>query len=225
MVSVICSMATRHMLADLTRAWSASSGCDVSLVSVGGVDAVSRLRAGEAFDIAVLSGDAMRKLAADGVVLAESLADFAVSPTAVAVKRGAVRPDISTAAALRRTLAAGRSVGTSSGPSGSAVRALLQAWNIGEPACRVAVTPPGVPVARLIASGEVEIGFQQLSELLGEEGIDIVGPVPSEVIEATSFALAICQTVGSRDEADQLLRFLTSSEAAPSKKQYGMTPA
>jgi molybdate transport system substrate-binding protein len=224
-VSVISSMATRHILADLADAWKRNTGGAVALTSIGGVDAARRIRAGEPFDVAVLAGDALHQLAREGAVAADSLVDFAKSPAAVAVRAGAARPEACDAAALRGLLAKAQTVGVSTGPSGKAVRALLQAWGFAEPACRVVEAPPGVPVARLLASGEADVGFQQLSELLGEGGIDIVGAVPADVLPVTLFAMGRCRSATNVAGAEALFRFLASSAATPVKQRHGMQPA
>ena len=225
-LSVISSMATRLILADLAKAYMQTSGCRIRVESVGGIDAVKRIREGEAFDLAVLAADALSRLADDGLVITDSISVFARSPTAVAVRSGAARPQALDEMALRSVIADARSIGLSSGPSGTAVRALLQRWSMTEtPSRRVVQAPPGTPVARLIAAGEVEIGFQQLSELLGEAGIDIVGAVPETLLPVTAFSAGICSCTRDVEHARALMAYMTSLEVDPVKRRHGMTPA
>ena len=127
-ITLISSMATRQVLAELARAYAAQSGCEVALESVGGVDAARRLQAGEAFDAVVLAQDALAKLVASGHVVAGSCVDLVRSPVAVAVRAGAPRPDVASEAALRRAVAAATQHRlfhrAERHPSGALVRAL-----------------------------------------------------------------------------------------------------
>lgn len=223
-ISILSSMATRRILGDLVESWKRKTGHDATVLSIGGVDAAKRLRAGEAFDIAVLADDALRGLAGDGVVVADSIVAFARSAAAVAVPSGAGGVAPRDADAIRHLLARARKVGISTGPSGKAVRFLLQGWGIGAPACEIVEAKPGIPVARLLATGEAELGFQQLSELLGEPGITILGPVPADVLPVTVFAMGICKSATDAASAKALIDYLRSAETAMTKQQQGMEP-
>lgn len=223
-VSIISSMATRRILATLVEQWKRETGIDVTLISIGGVDAAKRIRTGEVFDIAVLADDAARMLAAEGFVEAEGVAAFARSPAAVAVKQGAGGPAKLDPANIRELVASSRKIGVSTGPSGKAVRALLQRWGFAEPACQIVEAPAGVPVATLLARGSADVGFQQLSELLGEPGIDILGPVPDDVLPVTVFAMGICRSAANVRDAKALMQFLTTAATAATKRDQGMEP-
>lgn len=225
-LAVISSMATRLILAELAHFYIETTGRRVTVESVGGVDALRRIPAGEAFDVVVLAADALSQLVQDGFVVADSVCPFALSPTAVAVPAGADRPRTVDARSIRKLVEAARAVGLSTGPSGTAVRALLQAWNTSDaPLTRVVQAPPGVPVARLIADRQVDVGFQQLSELLGEPGIDIVGAVPAVLLPTTTFSLGLCRSARDAAAARALIDFLCSTDAEPVKRHFGMEPA
>ncbi len=165
---LISSMATQKLLAELLAADAlAHPEVAVRLESVGGVDAARRVAAGEAFDAVVLGADALQRLMAGGHVHPDSRVDLVHSGVAVAVRAGAPRPDIGTEAALKAAVLAARSVGCSTGPSGVALAALFERWGIADAVRAKQVTPPpGTPVGALIARGEVELGVQQLSELM-----------------------------------------------------------
>src|SRR5512140_1309668 len=124
----ISSMATRAVLAELAAAWQQRAGVSVQIESVGGVDAARRVQAGEPFDMVVLASDAIDKLAAGGAILAGSKVDLVNSPVAVAVRAGALSPDIATEDALRRAVEAAPTIGYSTGPSGAALMRLFQRW-------------------------------------------------------------------------------------------------
>ena len=218
-------MATRQILAELATTYTKATGRHVVVDSVGGVDAAKRIRAGAAYDLAILASDALTHLADDGLVVRDSLRVFAVSSTAVAVPSGAVKPATCDEATIKDLLGRARAVGLSSGPSGTHVRAMLDAWNANAAkAPHIVQSAPGVPVARLLASGDVDVGFQQLSELLGEPGIDIVGVVPEALVPITTFTVGMCRSAADVAQTHALIAFLLSAEAMPIKRRFGMEP-
>ncbi len=224
-LSVLSSMATRALLAELAAAYRAQTGIEVAIESVGGVDAAKRVAAGEALDAVVLAADAIDKLVAGGSVVAGSRTDLAVSGVAIAVRAGAARPPIQDADALRAALLGARSIGYSTGPSGVALLALFEQWGIaGSLRERLVQAPPGVPVGTLVAGGEVELGFQQLSELMHLNGIDVLGPMPAQVAIDTIFSGAICAASKQPDAVRALLDFMASAAAADTKQRHGMAP-
>ena len=223
-------MATRQLLAELAAAFEQQSGCVVSFDSVGGVDAVKRIQAGEVFDLAVLGSDAIDKLIATGHLRAGSRVDLVLSGVAVAVRAGAALPDISSEDAVRLAVCAARSISYSTGPSGVALAALFERWGIADAIqSRLVQAPPGVPVAILVASGQVELGFQQLSELLHVEGVAVVGPLPLAIQITTTFSAGIPTRVSADSstakQVRELLDFMTSPLATKYKQRHGMEPA
>jgi len=221
----ISSMATRQILADLAAAYQEATGLAVTIESVGGVDAAKRIRAGEAFDFAVLASDALRQLEADGSITAGSIVNMAESPMAMAVRAGAPRPDPLDEAAVCTVMASAVRIGISTGPSGAHVLKLARDWGLdAEAAGRIVQAKPGIPVARLLADGEVEVGFQQLSEMLGAPGIDVVGLLPTSLQPGTVFAAGICSAAANPDAARAFITYLASAETADTKRRHGMTP-
>ncbi|HZF84529.1 MAG TPA: substrate-binding domain-containing protein [Burkholderiaceae bacterium] len=223
----ISSMATRQVLADLSAAWQARGGAPVAIESVGGVDAAKRVQAGEeAFDLVFLASDAIDKLLAAGRVAAGSKVDLMLSSTAVAVRAGTAHPDIGSEDAVRAAVLAAPTVGYSTGPSGVALQKLFERWGVADDVkARTVQAPPGVPVGSLVAQGQVALGFQQLSELIHVEGIDIVGPLPAAIAIDTVFSAAVVAGSPNADVARQLLAFMASPEAAEAKRRQGMRPA
>lgn len=219
-------MATRQLLADLVHAYRQQAGADVDFESVGGVDAAKRVQAGEAFDVVALASDAIDRLIAAGCVVAGTRTDLVRSGVAVAIRAGAPRPDISSEAALRAAVLSARSVGYSTGPSGVALAALFERWGIAdEIRARIVLASPGVPVGRLVAEGEVELGFQQYSEMMHLPGIDILGAMPPGCEIVTTFSAGICATSSQADAVRALLAFLSSPAAADAKRRNGMEAA
>jgi molybdate transport system substrate-binding protein len=224
-ITGISSMATKAVLAELARAYRAHSGARVAIESVGGVDAVKRVQAGEPFDIVVLARDAIDTLRAAGHLVAGSEVDVVRSRVAVAVRAGAARPEIGSEEAVRRAVLAARTIGYSTGPSGVQLARLFDRWGIGEQVRdRMVIASPGVPVGVLVARGEAELGFQQLSELLHLEGVDVLGPLPASIQIVTTFSAAVGTRARQPDAARALLAFMASLDAADTKRREGMDP-
>lgn len=222
----ISSMATRQVLAELAAAFERQTGVLLRIESVGGVDAARRVQSGEPFDLVFLASDAIDKLAAGGALAPGGKTDLMRSPVAVAVRAGAAPPDISTEEALRRAVRAAPSIGYSTGPSGAALVRLFERWGIGDQVqSRLVQAPPGVPVGALVAQGEVVLGFQQYSELLGLDGIAIVGPLPEAARIITTFSGAVCAGSPRAEEAARVLAFMASPQAETAKRRHGMEAA
>jgi len=219
-------MATRQVLAELAGAYRRQGGAEVVFESVGGVDAAKRVQAGERFDVVVLAADAIDKLVTAGHVVAGSKVDLVHSGVAVAVRAGAARPDIGSEAALRRAVLAARTIGYSTGPSGVALTNLFERWGIADAiAERTRQAPPGVPVGALVARGEVDLGFQQLSELMHLEGIAVIGPMPPGLQIVTTFSAGRCAASDQPEAVAALIAYLRSPAAAEAKRRHGMEPA
>lgn len=218
-------MATRQVLAELTSGYEQATGHRASIEAVGGVDAAQRVLAGEAFDVVVLASDAIARLLAAGCIVPGSVVDLVQSGVAVAVPTGAPLPDIGSEDAVRQAVLAARSISYSTGPSGVALAKLFERWGIAdEIAGRMVQAPPGVPVGSLVAKGEVELGFQQLSELLHMQGITIVGPLPPAIQVTTTFSAGIGAQSQQADAARELLVYMASPQAADAKRKQGMEP-
>jgi molybdate transport system substrate-binding protein len=225
-ITGISSMATRQVLAELAGAYLQRSGVAVAFESVGGVDAAKRVQAGEPFDVVVLAADAIDKLVAAGRVVAGSRTDLVRSGVAIAVREGSARPDIGSEEALRSAVLSARTLGYSTGPSGVALTKLFERWGIADTVRdRIVQAPPGVPVGRLVAGGEVELGFQQLSELMHLPGIDVLGPMPPGSEIATTFSAGLCATAVQPEAVRALLAFMRSPAAVDAKRRHGMEPA
>ena len=224
---LISSMATKPLLADLVTLYKTQApDVQVEVESVGGVDAAKRVEAGEAFDGVVLASNAIDKLIAGGHVLAGSRADLVRSGVAVAVPAGAPVPDISTEDALKAAILAAPTLGYSTGPSGVQLAKQFDTWGIAEAiAPRIVQAKPGVPVGSLVAKGEVALGFQQLSEMLGVPGITIVGGLPKAVEIITTFSGSVAATCAQPQAMRDLLAFWQSDACDALKRQHGMDPA
>jgi molybdate transport system substrate-binding protein len=220
-------MATRHLLADLVAAFSATAPqADVLVESMGGVDAARRVAAGEAFDGVVLASGAIDKLIAQGAVVAGSRVDLVKSPMAAAVRTGTTHPSIESEEAVKQAVLSARHIGYSTGPSGDHLLALFERWGLRAVVNdRLVQARPGIPVASLVAGGEADLGFQQLSELLNVDGVDVVGLLPESIQGTTTFSGGITRASTRSDRVREVLAFMASLSVASIKRRHGMDPA
>ncbi len=225
-IRIISSMATRQLLADLIEQFQSVSPQEVSIESVGGVDAAKRVQAGEPFDAVVLAADAIERLTHAGRIVPGSRVDLVNSGVSMAVRAGAPRPDIGSEDAVKRAVLAAASLGYSTGPSGVQLTRLFQRWGIADAiAARTVQAPPGVPVGSLVAAGKVELGFQQLSELMNLAGIEVLGPLPPAIQITTTFSAGLSATSTRPAAVRELLDFMASPAVADTKRRNGMEPA
>jgi molybdate transport system substrate-binding protein len=188
----------------------------------------TRLARGERADVVILDGGAADELAARGVVRANSKVDLARSRIGMVVRAGAAKPDISSVEAFRRTLLAATSIGYSDSGCWTYLSTTLFAKlgvadQVARKSRKVRGPPSGEPVAAVVARGEVEIGFQQVSELLHVPGVTFVGALPAELQPGFTFAGAITSTAKQPEAARALLRFLASPEIASTIVKAGLT--
>lgn len=216
-------MATRQVLAELADRYRQATGTELHVESVGGVDAAKRVESGETFDLVFLASDAIDKLAAGGHVRAGTQRAIVDSSVAIAVRAGAPKPDVGSEDALRRAVLAARSIGYSTGPSGTALLKLFERWDLAETLKpRLVQARAGVPVGTLVASGEVELGFQQLSELMSLDGIALLGGMPPGLEITTTFTGAVAAKA-QHDQAQAVLDFMSAADTAELKERHGMS--
>jgi molybdate transport system substrate-binding protein len=185
-----------------------------------------RLERGEPIDVVIMAAPALDELIKHGKVRADSRVDLVQSKMAMAVKAGAPRPDISTLDALKRTLLAAKSIAYSDSASGVYLSTeLFPKLGIAEQIKAKCRKIEADPVGGVVASGEVEIGFQQISELLPVKGIDIVGELPPGAQRITVFAAGIPITSKQPEAAKALIQWLASPAAHAAIKKSGLEPA
>jgi molybdate transport system substrate-binding protein len=224
-IAGISSMATRLILAELTRRYEAATGVRAAIEAMGGVDAAKKVREGEATDIVILASGPMAKLEAEGHLVAGSVKGFTRSAMAIACRDDGPEPDISSEAAVKAAVLGADKVCYSTGPSGDHLLQLCAKWGIAADDPRLVKAPPGVPVGTLVARREADLGFQQLSELIHVEGIVVLGRLPPEIQNVTVFAAGVAATSSQPDETAALIAYLASPETAPVKQAEGMEPA
>ena len=185
----------------------------------------NRLSRGEPADVLIMVGSALDGLARQGAVVAGSQVELARSTIGMAVRAGAPRPDISTVDAFKRTLLEAKSIAYSDSASGVYVSTqLYQRLGIADQVKPKSRMIPAEPVAAVVARGEAEIGFQQISELLPVPGIDYVGPLPPALQHVTIFSAGIAAGARRPEAARALLEFLTAPAAAAAIAKTGLEP-
>ena len=185
----------------------------------------NRIQHGESVDVVIMVGSALDVLIKNGKVASDSRVDLAKSTIGVAVREGAPKPDISSTEALRTTLLAAKSIAYSDSASGVYISTeMFKRMGIENDVKLKSRMIPAEPVAKVIARGEAEIGFQQISELRPIPGIVVVGPLPQEVQRTTVFSAGVATTSRQPAAAKALVAFLSSPAASPAIAGTGLTP-
>jgi molybdate transport system substrate-binding protein len=199
-------------------AYGPSMGTTVNAIPI-------RLERGEAADVLIMVGYALGDLVKQGKVVADSRVDLVKSPIGIAVKSGAPKPDISSVDAVKRALLATKSIAYSDSASGVYVSTeMFEKLGIADAMKDKARKIPATPVGEIVARGDAEIGFQQISEMLPVSGIDIVGQLPPELQKITVFSAGIASVSREPDAGRALIKFLASPAASAAIIKSGMEP-
>src|SRR5215216_906678 len=223
-IKVMMSAAFKEAYLELVPQFERASEHKVVTIQAPTIDMMTRLKGGETVDLVIMAGPSIDELIKDGKIVPGSRADLAKSGIGVAVRQGAPKPDIGSADALKRALLAAQSVAYSTGPSGVYLAGLFQRMGIADALKPKIKQVKGEPVGAVVARGEAEIGFQQVSELLPVAGIDFLGPLPPEIQEITVFAAGLHVNAKEPEAAKALVKFLTAPATAPVIKKTGMEP-
>ena len=224
-IKVLSTQATEQAYRELAPQFEQASGHKVTTIFTGTLDVQKRIAAGESYDIILMAGPAIDDFIKAGKVVPGSRVDIARSGVGVAVKAGAPKPDIGSTEAVKKTLLAAKSIGYSTGPSGVYLTGLFQRLGVADAIKgKIKQTPTGVFVGNIVASGEAEIGFQQVSELAHFPGVDFVGPLPADIQEVTVFSAGLQVGAKETEPAKSWLKFLTAPEHAAAFTSRGLTP-
>ncbi|MBL8663094.1 MAG: molybdate ABC transporter substrate-binding protein [Candidatus Odyssella sp.] len=224
-IKVIASAAVKEVVRDLALVFEKASGHKVVTIWAGTEAITKRISGGESADVVIIAARNIDKLIAEGWLAAGSRLDIAKSGIGVAVRAGQPKPDISSGDAVKKAVLAARSVAYSSGPSGFYLADLFKKMGIADQIKdKVKQTPSGVQVGEVVARGEAELGFQQVSELLHLKGIEYLGPLPPDIQHVTVFSAGLHGKAAAPDAAKALIKFLASPEAAPVIRKTGMEP-
>lgn len=222
-IKVLASGATKDAVIELIPAFEKSSGHKVVTTWTGNANIKKQVAAGEVFDLVIVGSRSIDDFIADGKVAPGSRVDLMKSGVGVGVRDGTAKPDIRSSDALRRTILAARSIGYSTGPSGTYVLSMFERMGIAEQVKpKLKQVPSGERIGAFINSGEAEIGFQQISELIHEPGVTYVGPLPPEDQNITVFSAGISSQAKQAEAAKELVKSLTSPAAVSIIRKHGM---
>ena len=229
-IRVVCSGAFRAAYQVLVEGFEEATGRRVvtawgSSAPGAATSIPARLAAGEPLDLVIMAREGLDRLIGQGLVLAAGCTDLARCGIGVAVRTGAPRPDLTSAATLVDALKRADAIAYSSSASGIYLKGLFQRLGLAETLGSRLRQIQGEPVGAVVARGEAEIGFQQVSELLPVPGIDFVGPLPAEIQHTTAFAAGIPTGALEEAPARALIAYFTAPSAAAIIRASGMEPA
>ena len=221
-VIVMQSAAFKEAFLVLAPKFESATGHRVTSMWVPTAKVMSTLNGGEAADLVIVSAALVDALI--GERLADDRVDLARCGVGVAVRAGAARPDLSSGESLKRAVLAAQSIVYSKGPSGVYLAGLFERLGIADEIAHKVTVVQGEPAGDVVARGEAEIGFQQMCELLPVAGIDVVGPLPSEVQEITTFSAAVLTRAAAPHAARELIDYFRSDDAKAVIRATGMEP-
>lgn len=224
--SLLASNALREPLQQLMPAFAKASGHTVRL-QWGGTEAITkRISDDEAVDAVLIAAPNIDRLIQQGKLAQGSRADVAKSLVDVAVRAGLPKPDVASAEGVKHAVLAAQSIAYSSGPSGFHLQKVFEQMGIAEQIKAKTRQPPsGVQIADLLARGDADLGFQQVSELLHAPGIAYLGPLPPEIQQVTIWSVGVYPTTPAPDAVKELVQFLRSPQARAILENAGMAPA
>jgi len=220
------SNGVKAVLLDLLPEFERASGTTPSITWGSTAMLLGEIGKGASGDLAILSDEAIDDLIRQGRIISGSRVDLARSAIGIAVRKGAPKPDIGSADALKNTLISARTISYSkTGISGVYFPTVLERLGIAAQVAAKAVIPtPGVLVGDLVAKGDAELGVQQISELLPVPGIEIIGPLPGELQKLTVFSAGLLVDASEPQAARALVMMLTSASARPVYERKGLEP-
>jgi molybdate transport system substrate-binding protein len=224
-VRLLSTLALMGAVRSLAGRYQAELGTRIDADFAPTLGLLDRLRGGEAADVVILTREGLDELASEGTVVADSRVDLARSYVGIAVKAGADHPDIATEPTLRATLLGARSVAYSRiGASGIFFAQLIERMGIAsEINAKARIIPSGF-TAECLVTGDADLAVQQISELKQVAGVEIVGPIPFDMQSPAVFSAGRLAASTRLVQADELLTYLASPEAAPVLRASGLEP-
>jgi len=223
-VKVMLSAAFKEAYVELVPQFERATGHKVVTIWAPTVEMMKRLKGSEVVDLVIIAADSIEELIKLGKIVPGSRVDLAKSVIGVAIRAGAPKPDIRTTEAFKRTLLAAKSIAYSTGPSGVYITELFKRLGIADELKPKVKQLQGVPIGEVVARGDAEIGFQQVSEILPVAGIELLGPLPADIQRTTVFSIGLHSGAQQPDAARALVKFLTSPAATPVIRKKGMEP-
>jgi len=226
-LKVLTTPALNEVWHDLKPKFEAT-GHKLDLVFAPGAAIAKRVAEGEAADVLFSTDGGIQSLSKGGKVVAGTETPIASSATAVAVLKGTPKPDISTPEKFKQALLAAKAVAytdpAGGGASGVAFAKVLDRLGIKDQINAKAKLGRGVPSATFLVKGEADIAIQQVPELMGVQGVEVVGPLPGDLAVVTYFAAGVHANSSQTDAARALIKFMQSPEAIAAIKKHGLEP-
>lgn len=225
-INVLTVPALQEAFREVVPRFEKAKAHKVATVFAGTDEIMRRMKSGEnGVDLVILDAGSIEELSKLGKTLSGSRVDFAKSRIGGAVRAGAAKPDISSVDAFKRALHSVKSIAYSRSLSGIHLAGLLQQWGMaGELQSKVRQPAPGEFVGDMVARGEAEIGFQQISELVHVGGIDVIGPIPPDIQLVTVVSGCVHAGAKAPEAAREWMNFLASPAAVPVLKKNGLDP-
>lgn len=222
---MIAANALKDGYVELVASFEKLSGHKVITTWAGTVNATKRVTGGEVYDLVIIGSNNIDQLITTGKLATGSRADFAKTGIGVAVRAGMPKPNVSTGDAVKAAVLAAKSIVFSAGPSGAYIEEMLKKMGVAEQvASKVKRPSSGAEVAEILARGEADFGFAQVSEFLNVAGVIDLGPLPAGIQNFTIYAVGLHVASPSPDAAKALVKHLTAREATPAIKKMGMEP-
>ena len=228
-IKILTAGAFKQVVLEIVPQYEKESGNRVSVSNDTAGALKKRIEEGESFDVAVITPAVLGELIAKGKIAAGTNVNVACVSIGVVVREGAAKPDISTVEAFKQALLAAKSVAyidpASGGSSGVYIEKLLGRLGIADQIRPKARLKKGGHVADLVVSGEAELGLHQISEIVPVKGAALVGPLPEEIQNRTTYAAAVSASAANKVAADALIKMLSGPAGAAVLKSKGMEPA
>ena len=224
-LNVMASVAFKDAYLEMQPEFEKITGKKINTLWLPTVEIMNRLKAGEKFDLVIMSSTNVEQLMKEGKLLNGTRQDYVKSAIGVGIPKGSKKPDLSTAQSTKEALLNAKSVGYSTGPSGVYLAALFDRMGIAEALKPKLKIVQGEPVGALVERGEIELALQQIPEILSVSKIDYAGPLPAELNSTTIFSFVLMDTQKSKDLVLAWMDFLRTPKAVPIIQKYGLTPA
>jgi molybdate transport system substrate-binding protein len=223
-ITVLAGMGVISGVTDLAPAYERLTGHSVIVRFEQAAAMNQKINSGAQADIAALQPEQVDNFIMQGKMVAGTKTNFAQAGFGVAVKTGASRPDISTVEAFKNAMIHAKSIGYSQGGSGLIAASVMEKLGIADQLKAKTKFINGLPVAEVVAKGDVEVGLQQINVIIPVEGADYIGPLPKELQETVRFAAGVLTVSKQKDLARAFLNFIASADAGPLLRRSAMEP-
>lgn len=224
-LKIIAPNAVKEAVVEIGARFSKDTNSKVAFTWTGSEAIAKRIGDGEIYDVVLTTSVGIDRLAEGGKLVAQTKSDFSRSGVAAAVRSGLPRPDISTVEGLKKALLEAKSIAISSGASGRYLEALFEKLGVSaEVRPKIKQPPSGAQIGDMLARGEADLGFQQVTELVHATGFMYLGTLPAEVQNYTVWSAAVHAQAGDAKAAAEFVRALTAPAATPELRKTGLEP-